>query len=317
VLAAHPPQRSASVPVPQSKVEVKGWLQFFAIVIRTIAPLFFLFGSIGTWPRLSPAFGVYPDLRPAFLLNLLLGFAIVAAGVVIGVRMKSPKPEHLRHIRIYLLLALAASIVRFLVLRGLSTAPDSITAATPSLTSGLLFFLVWWLYFHFSSRVTATYGVTSKTDLPSQYPLPTALAALLLCVLMMIALPGRSAPSSKAARNAPSSDLQSALVDAARDINRNLPTTSEGVKTVGASAIGRTLVFKYQFVNHVKADLDMVALEEKARAQTRRALCSDPLTRDLLEAGASIRKVYVDALHEHLVSYETTRADCGGITPAP
>lgn len=114
-----------------------------------------------------------------------------------------------------------------------------------------------------------------------------------------------------------SATLESTLATIARDINKTLPITDrDGVESVGAVASGRTLHMKYRLVTRNKDSVDTDALLEAARAQSRRAACSDPSARAALAMGAVFSKTYVDARHEHLITYTITAVDCAGSPPA-
>lgn len=150
------------------------WLRFFSVILIVLSPLGAIKDLLSVWQSFPPQvlrefWGVFPLFTVCiFLLNIATIF-IAAYGIRVGFILwrlaPSGKSESQRYLILRLGLNLGLLLMMFMVVD--ATMPDAARkvyfenlgdGVVSSITSEIVFFTVWWLYFMKSKRVKATYG---------------------------------------------------------------------------------------------------------------------------------------------------------------
>jgi hypothetical protein len=115
-----------------------------------------------------------PDhpLKREMTIWFLVGLPVVAFGMVAGIRLWMAKPEAVMLVKVYLCLNLALGLLVIVLgpdyaplreamarKRGVRVDYAYARLSVIAFVWGILWFLIWFSYFHVSKRVKATFGV--------------------------------------------------------------------------------------------------------------------------------------------------------------
>jgi len=141
-----------------------GWLVFFCVALTILGPLLSLGQMVTTWEQSEPAFGRFPSIKSAMILENFSLAALLVYGFIVGCIIWGGNPEGKKLAKQYLLIRLVAFFgIEMVAIMMISDLPFEILAAGVGGVIGagfreVLFFLIWWFYFKKSKRVRNTYG---------------------------------------------------------------------------------------------------------------------------------------------------------------
>jgi hypothetical protein len=141
-----------------------GWLVFFCVALTILGPLFSIGQMVAAWEQSEPAFGRFPSIKSAMILENFGLAALLIYGFILGCIIWGGNPKGKRLAKQYLLIRLFGFFgIELVALMIIADLPSQVLAAGVGAVIGagfreILFFLIWWFYFKKSKRVRNTYG---------------------------------------------------------------------------------------------------------------------------------------------------------------
>ncbi len=143
---------------------VGGWLIFFCVALTILGPLFSIGQMVSTWEESEPAFGRFPSIKSAMILENFGLVALLIYGFILGCIIWGGNPKCKKLAKQYLLIRLFGFFgIELVAIMIIADLPSEVLAAGVGGVIGagfreVLFFLIWWFYFKKSKRVRNTYG---------------------------------------------------------------------------------------------------------------------------------------------------------------
>lgn len=149
-------------------------MRCFSVILIALAPLGAAKDLLSVWQSFPPNvlrefWGVFPLFTVCILLLNIATIFITAYGIRVGLILWRLAPSGKSEAQRYLILRLGLNLGLLLLMFMVAdvTMPEAAKRVyfenvggevTGSITSEIVFFIIWWLYFIKSRRVKATYG---------------------------------------------------------------------------------------------------------------------------------------------------------------
>ena len=132
-------------------IGVNGWLLWFCVTFTILSPLNLLRYIVNL---------AKSETGISLIVSSAVSIAIVAYGIVVGIRLWLIRPNSLKQAKIFLIVSLCINllIIAFSILMGESLS----SKIRPTITSVIL--IIWWSYLRLSVRVRNTYSINRKAE---------------------------------------------------------------------------------------------------------------------------------------------------------
>ena len=145
------------------KLKARGWLLFVATVFLVIMPILYLANLYGFYVNINNFSAVYKNgWQFVFPIILIVKLLIVIYGMYAGACLLELKDKAIYHSKHYLQLKLGFSVLEifFLIAPNDQFFNASILPMLGSLSTSVVYFLIFWLYFTKSKNIKNIFNIT-------------------------------------------------------------------------------------------------------------------------------------------------------------